>query len=157
MLSPTDTLRCSMTCASTNLAMRIEISLDPSVSTRKQVANKTQILAELEYLRESCESWSSLVWTLRMFEAVITRTGLHLPASSQPNLPENPVQTQLPQLTMLSQARSGQNGDESIDKDIDLTFTLSEDCFGILPVSDNYDWLQSLSDMNDYFNENGNN
>lgn len=137
--------------------MRIEIANDPSVSLRKQASNKTQIFAELEYLRESCESWSSLVWTLRMFEAVITRTRLNLPSSSRSTLMEDSMQIQLPQLTTPSQARAGQNGDVGLDKDIDLTFALSEDCFGILPVSDNYDWLQSLSDMSDYFNQNGSN
>ena len=58
--------------------MRIEIALDASTSPRKQLAARTQIFAELEYLRESCEYWNSLVWTLRMLEAVIARTNLGL-------------------------------------------------------------------------------
>lgn len=67
-----------MTCASTNLAMRIEIALNLSTTPRKQLAARTQIFAELEYLRESCEYWNSLVWTVRMLEAVVARTKLGL-------------------------------------------------------------------------------
>lgn len=58
--------------------MRIEIALDPEVNASQKLALNAQIPIELEHLRESCEFWSSLKWTLKMFEVVLARTGLLL-------------------------------------------------------------------------------
>lgn len=67
-----------MTCASTNLAMYIEAALDPDTTDDKKLSIKTQIHAGLASLKEGSEHWSSIKWTLRMFEAIVTRTGLSL-------------------------------------------------------------------------------
>jgi hypothetical protein len=58
--------------------MRIENALDPAIAACKKQAVRTQIYAELQHLRDSCEHWSSLKWTVRMFEVVINRTDLSL-------------------------------------------------------------------------------
>lgn len=143
-----------MTCASTILAMRIEIALDPATNPRKQLAIKTQIFAELEYLRESCEYWSSLIWTVRMFEAVISRTRLGLVPASPNESPEG--DTDASSVNYRNETRGynagsqggpvefGDIGNLAIGNDANLTAPMSDDVFGILPVTDNYDWLQSL-------------
>ena len=148
----------SMTCASTNLAMRIEIALEPATSPKKQLAARTQIFAELEYLRESCEYWNSLIWTLRMFEAVIARTKLGMApvgrfglrdvvatsesANSSPSNDGN-----RPAAAAAAEKSNGR-------PDIYATFdnfavdpmtgisALPDDVFGLLPIGDSYDWLQ---------------
>ncbi|KIX09208.1 uncharacterized protein Z518_00287 [Rhinocladiella mackenziei CBS 650.93] len=140
-----------MTCASTNLAMRIEIALHPSITPRKLLATKTQIFAELEYLRESSEYWSSLIWTLRMFEAVIARTRLGLTEAS----PNEPCEGDADTISINArvnaadaqsrQSECSNSGTcEAWDDAADLNFPVSDDVFGILPVTDNYDWLQNL-------------
>lgn len=150
-----------MTCASTILAMRIEIALDPATTPRKQLAIKTQIFAELEYLKESCEYWSSLIWTVRMFEAVISRTRLGLNPTSPNETPEG--DTDASSVNPRNDTRSynpglqsgpvefRDNGTLSMSTDANLTIPMSDDVFGILPVTDNYDWLQNLfgSRLND--------
>lgn len=60
--------------------MRIEIALRESTPSRRKLTARTQIFSDLEYLRESCEYWNSLIWTVRMVEAVLERTQLGLPA-----------------------------------------------------------------------------
>jgi len=143
-----------MTCASTILAMRIEIALDPATTSRKQLAIKTQIFAELEYLKESCEYWNSLIWTVRMFEAVISRTRLGLAPTSPNETPEgdtdtssiNPRNDNRPSNVGL-QSWPGEFRDNNtlpMGTDASLTMPMSDDVFGILPVADNYDWLQNL-------------
>ena len=67
-----------MTCASTNVAMYIEAALDPSTTEDKRLTIKTQIHAGLVSLKEGSEHWNSIKWMLRMFEAIVTRTGLSL-------------------------------------------------------------------------------
>ncbi|EXJ74998.1 uncharacterized protein A1O5_01694 [Cladophialophora psammophila CBS 110553] len=146
-----------MTCASTILAMRIEIALDPTTSSRKLLATKTQIYAELEYLRESCEYWSRLIWTLRMFEAVVARTGLGLTTAS-PNeakdrtegTPQTNPQDGTPGFQ--KQAPTGrmdnwEGGSIAASTDADFSMSMADDAFGILPVTDNYNWLQNLLGM----------
>lgn len=152
-----------MTCASTILAMRIEIALDSATTSRKQLAIKTQIFAELEYLRESCEYWSSLIWTVRMFEAVISRTGLGLvPASvnGSPDeyadaIPANPCNDSRG-VNLGSQGAPldfRDNATLATGTDSNFDIPMSDDIFGILPITDNYDWLQNLfgSKLNDDF------
>lgn len=143
--------------------MRIEIALDPATTPRKQLAIKTQIFAELEYLRESCEYWSSLIWTVRMFEAVISRTRLGLVPASPNESPE--ADTDVSSVNCRNDAgvyNAGSHGGPvelgdiatlAISTDANLTAPMSDDVFGILPVTDNYDWLQNLfgSKLNDDF------
>lgn len=134
--------------------MRIENALDPNLSARKQLASKTQIFAELEYLRESCEYWSSLIWTLRMFEAVISRTRLGLTADSPEELRESDVETPVRNtaedgrgftVDAATRHREAMSGNTfTVSTTADLSMSMSDDVFGILPVTDNYDWLQSL-------------
>lgn len=83
-----------------------------------------------------------------MFEAVITRMQLKISSSSASGITENTLgQTNVPL----------QEGVEGIgDRDMDLTLALSDECFGILPFSDDSDWLQSLFDMNDCSSQTGN-
>ena len=134
--------------------MRIENALDPTLSARKQLASKTQIFAELEYLRESCEYWSSLIWTLRMFEAVISRTRLGLTAESPEELRESEVDTPVRTagedgrdcaVDVAARPREGLSGNTfTVSTSADLSMSMADDVFGILPVTDNYDWLQNL-------------
>ncbi|EXJ66283.1 uncharacterized protein A1O5_10435 [Cladophialophora psammophila CBS 110553] len=139
-----------MTCASTILAMRIEIALDPAISPQKLVATKAQILSELEYVRESCESWISLIWTLRMFEAVIARTCLS-PTGASPTEPseedEDSTSINAPASNPNGQyqpAECSSNGFFEEGEEVNFNLPLTDDVFGILPVTENYDWLENL-------------
>lgn len=142
-----------MTCASTNLAMRIEMALDINITPRKRLANKGQIAAELEYLREACEYWSSLIWSLRMFEAVVARTGLGLNVDPPDHGIEPSQSRSSPRINGSEQTFSTayQNPSEapwdpSFTElfDANLNVTMNDNTFGILPITDNYDWLQNL-------------
>jgi hypothetical protein len=66
------------TCASTVVAMHIEIALSPSFASPQRRASRTHIHNGLAYLRASSEHWQRVQWTLRMFEVVVARTGLSL-------------------------------------------------------------------------------
>lgn len=154
--------------------MRIEIALDPATSQKKQLAARTQIFAELEYLRESCEYWNSLIWTLRMFEAVIARTKLGMAPVGRFGLRDVGATSES------ANSSPSQNGNRpaagAADKgngcpaphgrpDIYATFdnfsvdpmtaisTLPDDVFGLLPIGDSYDWLHdSFMRSGDDFN-----
>lgn len=150
--------------------MRIEIALLPATTPRKQLSIKTQIFAELEYLKESCEYWSSLIWTVRMFEAVIGRTRLGLVPAS-PNGSEDDyadsASNDLQNKTRGYDAGCGpeeatdswDDGILAISTDANLTLPMSDDVFGILPITDNYDWLQNLfgGKNNEYYMDDFNN
>ena len=134
--------------------MRIEIALGPNLSPRKRLAFKTQIFVELGYIRESCEYWSSLIWTLRMFEAVISRTRLGLtPCSPEEGTAESEVSPPMDTRGLAddSAINASATQTDSWDANIfasgstaDVGMNVSDDVFGILPMTDNYDWLQQL-------------
>lgn len=144
----------SMTCASTNLAMRIELALDPAITPQKLVATKAQIFAELEYVRESCEYWNSLIWTVRMFEAVLARTRLS-PMGPSPNEASEGDDSTPSTNTLVNnsnfqdqQTACSDNGLLEESHEVDFSLPMADDFFGILPVTDNYDWLESLFGVN---------
>ncbi|KAJ9637388.1 hypothetical protein H2204_004812 [Knufia peltigerae] len=146
-----------MTCASTILAMRIEIVLDPATNPRKLAVMKAQIFSELEYVRESCESWNSLIWTVRMFEAVIARTRLCLNGASPSAMEGTDDRTTSSDAVAQGTNTAGPtrqmaySSNEMFKNGEEVDFGLpmpSDDVFGMLPVTDNYDWLDSLFDVN---------
>lgn len=137
-----------MTCATTILAMRIEIALDPTVIARKRLTTKTQIFTELDYLREACDYWSSIMWSVRLFEAVVARSGLGLNAESPAETTDlEPGISSTSQSTDESNAAAQAGSMEMRDTtfgDVGLDFTMNDEAFGLLPVSDDYDWLQDI-------------
>lgn len=143
-----------MTCASTILAMRIELALDPTITPQKLVATKAQIFAELEYVRESCEYWNSLIWTVRMFEAVLARTRLS-PTGLSPNETSEGDEATPSTNTLVNSSNSQDRQMACSDNrlleenhEVDFSLPMADDFFGILPVTDNYDWLESLFGVN---------
>lgn len=131
--------------------MRIETALDPNIAPRKLLATKAQILTELEYVREGSEHWNALVWPLRMFETVLARASIH-PTNSSTNsfleLDDGGVPMAQGNDARISQSQpSKQNhnllGDAFVH-DVDFSEATTEDAFGILPLSDNYEWLDHL-------------
>ncbi|RFU27849.1 hypothetical protein B7463_g8504, partial [Scytalidium lignicola] len=66
------------TCASTVIAMHIEIALSTSSTIPQRRANRTHIYNGLSYLRASSEYWDSIRGNLRMFEVIVAGTGLSL-------------------------------------------------------------------------------
>ncbi|KAH0842470.1 hypothetical protein FOPE_07709 [Fonsecaea pedrosoi] len=141
--------------------MRIEIALDPSTSPHKQRATKAQILAELEHVRESCKYWNSLIWTVRMFEAVIARTRLGPVGANGTSLSPNGSSEAEVDEEVASVSHNGVGpgggGDASHRRmeqapndllegvrDLDAGAQVTDDVFGILPVTDDYDWLEGL-------------
>ncbi|KIW88200.1 uncharacterized protein Z519_11311 [Cladophialophora bantiana CBS 173.52] len=130
--------------------MRIEIALDPTISPQKLVVTKAQIFSELEHVRESCEYSISLIWTLRMFEAVIARTHLS-PTGTSPTEPsegdENSTSINAPASNPNGQYRPAACSSNRLfeeDDEVDFNLPLTDDVFGILPVTENYDWLENL-------------
>ncbi|KAM5374737.1 hypothetical protein ACJZ2D_006381 [Fusarium nematophilum] len=150
----------SMTCASTILAMRIEIALDPGTNPKRRFTAKMQVNAEIEYLREACQYWTSLTWTLRMFEAAILRMGLNIDTSSSvaPNVTSSRLITtanehgqNIPQYHELDiflhpETPTGQEAYLSIQNgSINADGIEAQlDFRGMLPMTGNYDWIESL-------------
>ncbi|KAM5347461.1 hypothetical protein ACJ41O_010466 [Fusarium nematophilum] len=149
-----------MTCASTILAMRIEIALDPGTNPKRRFTAKMQVNAEIEYLREACQYWTSLTWTLRMFEAAILRMGLNIDTSSSvaPNVTSSRLITtanehgqNIPQYHELDiflhpETPTGQEAYLSIQNgSINADGIEAQlDFRGMLPMTGNYDWIESL-------------
>src|SRR5258706_1894120 len=72
-----------MNCASTLLALHIEIDLHRSTTAHERHIARTRIHNELAYLRSLPSSWSPVKWTLRMFEVIVSRTGLSLATAEE--------------------------------------------------------------------------
>ncbi|KAL2834151.1 hypothetical protein BJY01DRAFT_253104 [Aspergillus pseudoustus] len=137
-----------MTCATTILAMRIELALDPAVTERKRLTLKTQIHTEIGYLREASEYWSTIMWSVRLFEAVVARNGLGLNAESP-----NETTDLEPGILSTNLATDGSNAASEADPmemrnatfgDAVLDFTRNDEAFGLFPVSEDYDWLKEM-------------
>ncbi|KAG4281967.1 hypothetical protein FPRO06_10871 [Fusarium proliferatum] len=144
-----------MTCASSILAMRIEIALDPTTGPKKKKALTAQLFSELQYLREGCEYWGSITWTVRMFEAAMVKTGL----SIEQQQPDGGMGTegvsrgfqpaegnQRPRdPTLLAETSNV----DSLD-DPDMFFRQLPDMdtmnnlAGVFPLADDYDWIESF-------------
>lgn len=143
--------------------MRIEVALDPTTDNRKRIAARTQIASELEYLRESCETWKHLRWNLRMLEAVIDRTNLGMVPSTRkqmttldsvgyidinPNTQDQFVnQPRLEDLNGLQASTTYSNLFDSMNDGLPESMlsipALTGDVFGLLPIGDENDWLHS--------------
>lgn len=134
-----------MTCASTNVAMYIEAALDPNTTDDKRFMIKAQIHAGLVSLKEGSEHWSSIRWTVRMFEAIVARTGLSLTQL----VTDQTSQSQLNITSMIPFAETNydwfdinynSNGDLSdLLGDLDTAGNL-----GTVSSVDAYDWMQEL-------------
>jgi hypothetical protein len=68
--------RYSSISVSTVLALHIEVALDENVSQTRRLMSEESIRAGLAYLRVAQENWTSLRWTLRLFDWVFSKTGL---------------------------------------------------------------------------------
>ncbi|KAH8812472.1 hypothetical protein F5884DRAFT_855768 [Xylogone sp. PMI_703] len=66
------------TCASTVVAMHIEIALSATSTMPQRRTNLTHIYNGIDYLRASSKYWDSIRGNLRMFEAIMAETGLSL-------------------------------------------------------------------------------
>lgn len=143
--------------------MRIEVALDPTTDNRKRVAARTQIASELEYLRESCETWKHLRWNLRMLEAVIDRTDLGMVPFTRKQMTAidsvgcvdtNPItqdqfadQPRLGDMNGLPATTTYSNLFDSMNDCLPESMlsipALTGDVFGLLPIGDENDWLHS--------------
>jgi len=65
-----------MICASTVLALHIEVALEPAANRTQRLMAWAHIHAGLSYLRNIGENWPSIKWTLRVFEWIVARAGL---------------------------------------------------------------------------------
>ncbi|KAF5640800.1 cutinase transcription factor 1 beta [Fusarium sp. NRRL 52700] len=138
-----------MTCASSILAMRIEIALEPNTTPKKKMALTAQLFTELQYIRESCEYWSSMTWTLRMFEVAISRTGLGI---GQPGGGKNTESSgqgdQRPQDQPLFPQMVHHDCVDGLDTLLDpqpaAEMNSMNDFAGVFPLADDYDWLESI-------------
>lgn len=145
-----------MICTSTVLAMRIEIALQPSINAHQHLASKGLIFTELQIIKEASENWSCLIWTIRMFEAVLTRTRLGL-ISSTPCEHDNrnridEVSNDTANIMTYSDETRCSNG--LFDQETMLIYddpatnlestSQNGELNGVPPISENYDWLQSL-------------
>lgn len=140
--------------------MRIEIALYPGTNPKRRFAARMQIFAELEYLREACQYWTSLTWTLRMFEVAILRMGLNIERglSIAPEAPDDMVATTLDRCGGSCPQQDGLPAFSRIETDVDFGdyFDLldgpnspgatgeRDNFFGVLPVTGNYDWIEDL-------------
>jgi hypothetical protein len=64
--------------------MHIETALSPTVGGNEKLIARTHIHSGLSYLRDTCEYWTSMKWTLRMFEVIVARTALSLTITDAP-------------------------------------------------------------------------
>jgi len=71
-------------CVSTLLALHIEIALNHNTTPEDRLSTQGRIHNELKYLRNLSEFWSSFKWALRLFEVIVSRTGLALVAAKEP-------------------------------------------------------------------------
>ncbi|KIV92256.1 hypothetical protein PV10_06713 [Exophiala mesophila] len=140
-----------MTCASTNLAMYIESALDAATTEDKKLSIKTQIHAGLASLKEGSEHWSSIKWTLRMFEAIVARTGLSLTQQG----PEQTSQSQLNITSMIPLAPANYEWFNSSSPaggdlpDVLLDFDAAGN-LGTVYGSDTQDWMQDFLGTGSY-------
>ncbi|QGI85672.1 hypothetical protein CEK25_012401 [Fusarium fujikuroi] len=142
-----------MTCASSILAMRIEIALDPSTAPKKKRALTTQLSTELQYLREGCEYWGSITWTVRMFEAAMVKTGLSIELQ-QPGMGATGVERGFQQAEANQRPRDPtflaetSNMDAFGDPDMFFRHIPDMDTMnnlaGVFPLADDYDWIESF-------------
>ena len=58
--------------------MHIESALQHPVGSSRRLFSCTRIHSGIAYLRANCDRWSSVTWTLRLFEVIVSRTALAL-------------------------------------------------------------------------------
>lgn len=134
MLQPDCALTMDSTnCVSTLLAMHIETALSPTLSTNQKCIIRTRIHTGLSFMRETCEYWCSLKWTLRMFEVVVSRMGLSLTVADD----------LVPDLNSINPFDSTDGSDFPL-RDDDLFDARGEDGFLDDLTDLNGDWLQDL-------------
>ena len=63
----------STTCTSTAMAMHVECILDQTVSRVQKELSLASIHTGLAYLRAGAQHWNSVRWSLRMFDAIVSR------------------------------------------------------------------------------------
>jgi hypothetical protein len=127
--------------------MRIEMALTSKLDASQRLAAKMQIHAELEHLRESCEFWNSLKWSVRMFEVVLSRTGLLLITTGIGG-PDFDISSMDP----FSNADKGSTDRSNVDYDPFIGFPGEElvdgdmlnDDFGFATGRNTEEWLQDL-------------
>ncbi|EXJ66163.1 uncharacterized protein A1O5_10779 [Cladophialophora psammophila CBS 110553] len=73
-----------MNCTSTLLALHIETALHQSASEEDRLAARIRIHQAQKYLRGLSDYWSSIKWAQRLFEVIVSRTGLSLVVPPQP-------------------------------------------------------------------------
>jgi len=71
----------SINCVATATALHIEVALDPTAPQIQRLMAQTYIRSGLLVLKQAQEYWTSVEWTLRLFEWVIARKNL-LPGGS---------------------------------------------------------------------------
>ncbi|KIW78553.1 hypothetical protein Z517_08391 [Fonsecaea pedrosoi CBS 271.37] len=72
------------TCVSAVLALHIESALQPNISPGQKFVTRARIHTGLTYMRETCEYWGALKWTLRMLEVIVEQTGLSATPTAKP-------------------------------------------------------------------------
>lgn len=155
----------SSTCASTLLALHIETALKSSLIDRAGLVSRTRIDTVMKFLRSFYPSWSNLKWTLRLFEVVVSRTGLSLTSTDGPSYDaklSNPfyvassaIENYLPKNGDKSNP-DGVNGDSlPIDSISRTLFPESEEYPSTVMGHSAEDWLQDLFNVNFYEMEQG--
>ena len=131
--------------------MYIESALGAATTEDKKLSIKTQIHAGLSSLKEGSEHWSSIKWTLRMFEAIVTRTGLSLTQQG----PEQTSQSQLNITSMIPFAPANYDWFNSSSPaggdlpDVLLDFDAAGN-LGTVYGSDTQDWMQDFLGTGSY-------
>ncbi|CZR65931.1 uncharacterized protein PAC_15831 [Phialocephala subalpina] len=62
----------SATCAATVVALHIETALDPNASRIQRSISQSRIQSGFLYLREAEKSWTSVKWSVKLFEGVLS-------------------------------------------------------------------------------------
>jgi hypothetical protein len=145
-----------MNCASTVLALHVENVLQKSTSAHERQMARTRIHSELSYLRSLPSSWIAIKWTLRMFEVVVSRTGLSLEVAKESDFnlrSENPFNFNIQNNNRLSVENGGDNSGTfdflgSSDFNFDMPALELDDNFGPMMGINSDDWLHELLGTN---------
>ena len=85
----------------TVLALHIGIIIDTSLPKSQRLMSEVSIRSGLAYLREAQETWSSLRWTLRLFDWVFKKLGLDFCGEHDCPTPAVPVANPTPPATAI--------------------------------------------------------